>query len=56
MITQIDIHTLLTHYPLIEKLVGSKTEQEKLLKNISLILKKFYQKHIQTLSMISKVF
>lgn len=41
---------------LIEKLVRSETEQETLLGNTFLVSKKCYQRHIQTLSMISEVF
>ena len=41
---------------LIENLVKSETEQEKLLANVFLVSKDCYKRHIQTLSMISEVF
>ena len=42
--------------PMIEKLVESETEQEKLLVNVFLVSKACYKRHIQTLSIIIKVF
>lgn len=41
---------------LIEKVVRSETEQEELLANVFLVPKKCYQRHVQTLSMISEAF
>lgn len=41
---------------LIENLVKSETEQEKLLANVFLVSKDYYKRHIQTFSMISEVF